>query len=224
MDFSGVSGAAGWAGAASGRASALELASASGLPGPGTGLMWWPASAFELPGPGAGLMRWLTSTFELPGLGADLMRGLPGPAAPPVNAQPEPAFYGATALTISKFPFDGGIPGMRFSSITALRTTVISSASVLRLIVIFSANLPRMTRFSRMASLRTPPIFLTSFPQTTVFSLSNAYQTPEPSSAPPPRLPPFPAPPFSLSFLSLFPALRPPDPHSFHRPVSAASP
>ena len=169
------------------------------------------------------MMRELTSTFELPGPGAGLMRGLPGPAASPVNALPEPAFYG-TALTISKFPFDSGIPGMRFSSITALRTTVISSTSALRLIVIFPANLPRMTRFSRMASLRTPPIFLTSFPQTTVFSLSNAYQTPEPSSAPPLRLPPFPAPPFSLSFLPLFPALRPPDPHSFHRPVSAASP
>ena len=190
MDFSGVSGVTGWAGAASGRASALELASASGLSGPGTGLMWWPASAFELPGPGAGLMRWLTSTFELPGPKAGPMWGLPGPAASPVTALPEPAFYG-TALTISKFPFDGGTPGMRFSSITALRTTVISSMSALRLIVIFPANPPRMTRFSRMASL---------------------------------RLPPFPAPPFSLSFLPLFPALRPPDPHSFHRPVSAASP
>ena len=190
MDFSGVSGAAGWAGAASGRASALELASASGLPGPGTGLMRGLTSTFELPGPEAGLMRELTSTFELPGPRAGLMRGLPGPAASPVNALPEPAFYG-TALTISKFPFDGGTPGMRFSSITALRTTVISSTSSLRLIVIFSTNIPQTARFSRMASL---------------------------------RLPPFPAPPFSLSFLPLFPALRPPDPHSFHRPVSAASP
>ena len=191
MDFSGVSGATGWAGAASGRASALELASASGLPGPGTGLVRWLTSTFELPGPEAGLMRGLTSTFELPGPGAGLMRGLPGPAASPVNTLPEPAFYGATALTILKFPFDGGIPGMRFSSITALRTTVISSASVLRLIVIFSTNIPQTARFSRMT---------------------------------PPRLPPFPAPPFSLSFLPLFPALRLPDPHSFHRPVSAASP
>ena len=207
MDFSGVSGAAGWAEAASGRASALELASASGLPGPGTGLvrwltstfelpgpeaclMRWPASAFELPGPRAGLMWGPASTFELPGPRAGLMWGLPGPAASPVTALPEPAFYGTT-LTISKFPFDGGTPGMRFSSITALRTAVISSMSALRLIVIFPANLPRTTRFSRMASL---------------------------------RLPPFPAPPFSLSFLPLFPALRPPDPHSFHRPVSAASP
>ena len=223
MDFSGVSGAAGWAGAASGRASALELASASGLPGPGTGLVRWLASTFELPGPEAGLMRGLTSTVELPGPRAGLMRGLPAPAASPVTALPEPVFYGA-ALTISKFPSGGGLPGIRFSSITALRTAVISSTSALRLIVIFPANLPRTTRFSRMASLRPPPIFLTSFPQTTVFSLSNAYQTPEPSSAPPPRPPPFPAPPFSLSFLPLFPALRLPDPHSFHRPVSAASP
>lgn len=191
MDFSGVSGVAGRAGAASGRASALELASASGLPGPGTGLVRWLTSTFELPGPEAGLMRGLASTFEPPGPKAGPMRGLPGPAAPLVNAQPEPAFYGATALTISKFPFDGGIPGMRFSSITALRTTVISSASVLRLIVIFSANIPQTARFSRMASLRTPPFLALSF---------------------------------SLSFLSLFPALRLPDPHSFHRPVSAASP
>ena len=124
MDFSGVSGVAGWAEAASGRASALELASASGLPGPGTGLV-----------------RWLTSTFELPGPEAGLMWGLPGPAASPVTALPEPAFYGTT-LTISKFPFDGGTPGMRFSSITALRTAVISSMSALRLIVIFPANIP----------------------------------------------------------------------------------
>ena len=190
MDFSGVSGAAGWAGAASGRTSALAPASASGLPGPGTGLMWWPASAFELPGPGAGLMRWLTSTFELPGPKAGPMWGLPAPAASPVTALPVPVFYGAV-LTISKFPFDGGTPGMRFSSITALRTTVISSASVLRLIVIFSTNIPQTARFSRMASLRTPPFLALSF---------------------------------SLSFLPLFPALRLPDPPSFHRPVSAASP
>ena len=183
MGFSGVSVVMGWAGAS-------ELASTLGLPEAGAGLMRGLVSSLGLPGPRAGLMWWPASAFELPGPKAGPMRGLPGPAASLVNVLPVPAFYGATALTISKFPFDGGTPGMRFSSITALRTTVVSSTSALRLIVISSTNIPQ-ARFSRMASLRTPP---------------------------------FPAPPFSLSFLPLFPALRLPDPHSFPRRVSAASP
>ena len=115
----------------------------------------------------------------LPGPGPGLMRGLPGPAASFVNALPEPAFCGAMTLTISKFPFGGGTPGMRFSSTAALRTAVISSASVLRLIVIFSTISP--------------------------------------------RTPPFPAPPFSLSF-SPVPALLLPDPRASPRPVSAVLP
>lgn len=132
----------------------------------------------------------LASALELPGLGAGLMKALPGPGARFDEGAPwagrfvceraagAGVLWGDDADDI-EFPFGGGTPGVRFSSTAALRTAVISSASVLRLIVIFSTISP--------------------------------------------RTPPFPAPPFSLSF-SPAPALLLPDPRASPRPVSAALP